>query len=67
MSTEKRPYEETICIKMYSALIAADLGKQDGNIIFDVDVERFKEYSKCLGPKCQMYNVNFKGCGLRIK
>jgi len=65
MSTEKRPYEKTVCPTIYAHYLAAVLSQV--LVLLDEDMENAKKDSKCLGPECQMYNVNFKGCGLRIK
>ena len=63
--TESRPYEETICPTILAALITrTDLLK---NRLTPETLEELKKLSKCLGPECQMYNKNFRGCGLRWK
>jgi len=67
MSTETRPYEDTICPTIYGKLLAAMLSQREIGILFDEDIENAKKHSKCLGSGCQMYQLNFKGCGLRNK
>jgi len=58
--TEGRKSEDTICPFIYAQLVAQVE-------TFSIKEIRDKNLAACLGPDCQMFNVHFRGCGLRHK
>ncbi len=68
--TEKRKPEDTVCPTFYAALLQKFTVNQSdkiGEFKKGVISEELKELAVCLGLDCQMFNVSFRGCGLRYK
>lgn len=68
--TEKRKAEDTVCPTFYATLLQKFTVNQSdkvGEFKKGVIPEEIKELAACLGKDCQMFNVNFRGCGLRFK
>lgn len=60
--TERRPSNETICIHILKGFLA------NPQIMKSLeDLATLIEKAMCLGEKCQMFNVNVRGCGLRFR
>ena len=68
--TEKRKAEDTVCPKIYAALLqrfAVNLADKIGDFKLVIPEDDLNKLAACLGKECQMFNVNFRGCGLRNK
>ena len=63
--TEKRSSEETICPWLAMAAIIKWGTLYDSRDNGGVSKFSLKHEVKCMGAECQMYALNFKGCGLR--
>jgi hypothetical protein len=77
--TERRPHEELVCPTFAAAMIAregtfyrvtkeavVDDSTLPGEVLEGPEFEPM-DMVLCLGEKCAMWALNFKGCGLRIK
>ncbi len=71
--TENRKPEDTVCPTFYAALLQKFTVNQSGKVgefklfISEDAEEAIQELAQCLGLGCQMFNANFRGCGLRFK
>ena len=70
--TEKRKAEDTVCPTFYAALLqkfTVNQSEKFGEFKKGLrsPEEAIKELAVCLGKECQMFNVSFRGCGLRYK
>lgn len=70
--TEGRKSEDTICPFIYAKLLQKftinHADKVDEfKLISAAEEIKEKNLAACLGTDCQMFNVNFRGCGLRHK
>ncbi len=63
--TEPRPFKETACPWLAVVAIIKWGTIYDFNDEGGVSKSSMKGEVRCMGENCQMFNLNFRGCGLR--